>query len=103
MLFYQLLKRGNHGELLIVIRSMYDQLKTCVQTINGLTKWFECCVDTQQWCMVSPFLFSLYLNELIEMLSNERGIQISDQYPNVNILLYADDLLVCADTVGNLH
>ena len=53
--------------------------------------------------MLSPFLFALYLNELIEMLSNERGTKLSDQYPNVNILLYADDLLLCADTVGNLQ
>ena len=53
--------------------------------------------------MLSLFLFALYVNELIEMLSNERGIKISDQYPNVNILLYADGLLLCADTVGNLQ
>ena len=53
--------------------------------------------------MLSPFIFAMYVNEFIEMLLRGgcRGIQMSQK--SVNVLLYADDMVLCADTVGDLQ
>ena len=55
--------------------------------------------------MLSPLLFALYLNEFIELLRSEgcRGIFVSECFPDANILLYADDLVLCSDTAGGLQ
>ena len=83
---------------------MYEQLKACVRTYNGLTDWFKCVIGTRQDCMLSPLLLALYLNEFIELLGSEgcRDISVSECFLNANILLYADDLMLCSDTAGGL-
>ena len=53
---------GVHGKIFTVFKSMYAQLKSCVKTPNGLSDLFLCTVGTRQGCMVSPFLFVLYIN-----------------------------------------
>jgi len=52
---------------------MYEQLKACVRTDNGLTEWFKCVIGTRRGCMLSPLL-----GEWIELLRSEvcRGIII---------------------------
>ena len=53
--------------------------------------------------MISPLLFVIYLGELIEMMRKCKGIFVDDEIPEINILLYADDLVLCADTPGRLQ
>jgi len=107
LLWHRLLKIGLHGNVIKVIRSMYSQLKSCVriENSNRLTEWFECHMGTRQGCMLSPFLFTMYLNELIENITdgNVRGIYVSEEFPNVCMLCYADDMANCADVVSQLQ
>ena len=109
-LITQLLRRGVHGRILCVIKSMYNNLKACVKTNSGFTNWFNCTIGTRQGCMLSPFIFAMYLNEFIDSLRNNicRGIQVNDyvtfrEHYDVNILLYADDIALCADNVNDLQ
>ena len=57
---------------------MYDNLKTCIRTPEG---------------------------ELIELLHNSgcTGIYIDEKAPNVMVLLFADDVAFCADSVYRLQ
>ena len=49
--------------------------------------------------MLSPFLFILYLNELVNMCKdNCPGIFVDDSLSNVHMLLYADDIAMVNDT-----
>ena len=54
--------------------------------------------------MLSPFLCILYLSELIDMLKANgcQGIYLDERTQNVMILLYADDIAMCSDTVGRI-
>ena len=63
-LWYRLLQDGIHGRIITVIRSLYSCLRSCVKVPGGLTEFFRCTVGTRQGCMISPFLFALYVNEL---------------------------------------
>ena len=53
--------------------------------------------------MLSPFLFALYTGELVDMLKNNYGIFITEELSHLNILLYADDIALFADSVKRLQ
>ena len=84
---------------------MYLALKSCVRTPEGITNVFECKTGTRQGCMLSPFLFILYIGELTDMLDELgcHGIYVNEDAKNIMILLYADDMALIADTVGRLQ
>ena len=106
-LLIQLIKRGVHGKIFTVLKSMYSKLKACVKTNSGITQYFDCTIGTRQGCMLSPFIFAMYLNEFVDVLKREncRGIQVrgTNVTNEVNVLLYADDMVLCADTVRDLQ
>ena len=93
ILWYNLLKNGIY------------HLKSSVRIGNTVTEYFECQVCVRQGCMLSPLLFSIYLNELIVMLKNSgcSGIYVNEIVPHISTLMYADDLVLCSDSVGRLH
>ena len=105
LLFYQLATKGVHGKVLKVLRSMYSSLQSCVRTQQGLTDFLNCSRGTRQGCMLSPFLFSLYVGELVQMFEDAQceGVYIDENVPNITNLLFADDLAAGADTVGRLQ
>lgn len=78
LLFYKLIKSGVHGNVLHVLQSMYKHLKSCVRSKDSLTECFQCNTGTRHGCMLSPFLFTLYINELIDMLRQCKGVYIDE-------------------------
>ncbi len=100
-LFYSLLKGGLHGRVINVIRNMYSKLTSRVQA-KELSEAFSCNLGTRQGCMLSPFLFIFYLNELVNMCNDCRGIFIDNEH-SVNMLLYADDIVLFSDSVGGVQ
>ncbi len=84
-----------------VFRSMYSQLKSCVKTLNGLTDFFLCTFGTRQGCMISPFLFALYINEFVNMCKQHNcpSINVDNDMLDFQLLMYADDICIVHDTV----
>ena len=78
---------------------MYSQLESCVRCKEGLTDYFKCTIGTRQGCMLSPFLFSLFINELSTYLTDTQtaGIYVDENLPSISILMYADDVADVAD------
>ena len=74
---------------------MYKNLKSCVKTTQGITELFQCSTGTRQGCMLSPSLFKFKLSRSI--------YYIDEVVPNLMVLLYADDLVQCADLPGRLQ
>ena len=103
LLWYRLLKTGLHGRVMTVFMDMYKQSSSCVLTPEGLSEFFTNSVGTRQGCLLSPIFFVLYLNSFIEMCKTLNGVYINEDFPNLNGLLYADDLAELADTVGRLQ
>ena len=102
-LFYNLYCQNAHGRLLYVLKDMYSKLKACVQVDERLlSNMFDCNVGTRQGCIASPFLFIFYLNELIRFCKELPGIQINEN-KSINMLLYADDLVILGDHVGRVQ
>lgn len=62
-------------------------------------------IGTRQGCLVSPLLFIIYVNTILDMAasSGKNGIFVDETFDNVSALLYADDLNKLSDTVGHLQ
>lgn len=81
------------------------KLKSCVRANQSFTEFFDCNIGTRQGCKLSPLLFSLFINDIVQELRNNcpNGIFISQDIPEIHVILYADDIANCADTVRNLQ
>ena len=92
------------------IKSMYDNIKSCV-TINGrISELFSCQVGLREGECLSPILFSFYLNDLKDhLILNSEGISLKhnahgiDQLFNLFIIMYADDTVLFADSRAKLQ
>ena len=61
---WQVLKTvGIKGNLFKVVKDMYKCVKACVRVKNECTDYFECSVGLKQGCLLSPLIFSIFINE----------------------------------------
>ena len=105
LLWHVLKKQGVKGKFLLTLKSMYSPLKSCVNTNDGLTEFFNCKVGTRQGCMISPMLFVFFINELYEVFYQNgcQGIYVDENLPNILSLMFADDIANVADFVTHLQ
>ena len=96
ILWYKLLKIGVRGKMIDIIKSMYNIVKSQVKIENTLSEAFTCNIGVRQGECLSPFLFSMYLNDLEEELitNGVNGIDIG--MLKLFLLLYADDIVFLA-------
>jgi hypothetical protein len=100
-----LMKNGVSGKLYKCIKSMYDEVKLKVRDGGKFTDYINCTRGVKQGDVLSPVLFSLFINEIaIDIINNGRhGATISFEYIELLILLFADDLVLLAETVIGLQ
>ena len=98
-LWHRLISYGLHGRVLRVLRSMYNNCKSCVLCDEGITNYFDCSIGTRQGCLLSPLLFTLFINELsVYMCKTVRdNLFITENVPSAGLLMYADDVNDSAD------
>ena len=101
-LWAKLKQKGLCGRLYNALISLYKTVKSCVR-INGLTTdFFDVNCGLKQGCLLSPLLFNLYIDDLVrDMNLLNVGIDIDDE--KLCILLYADDVILIADTEADLQ
>jgi hypothetical protein len=102
LLFMKLLKSGLHGKAIKLLYNMYCKTKACVK-INGiLYDWIFDKIGMNQGGPNSPLLFRKFLSDLSLFLKANCGIVISDDMILLH-LLWADDMLLLADSPENLQ
>ena len=86
-----------------IIKSMYENVKSKVKYKNRLSENFECYLGVRQGESLSPFLFSMYLNDIEDefYLSRIEGIDI--HHIKLFLLLYADDITLFSETAEGLQ
>jgi exonuclease III len=98
-LMTKLKQRGVGGNMLQIIRSMYQRSQSAVRHCGQLGNYFKVEKGVAQGCILSPLLFAIYLDDLLTSLQEVRvgeGILTS-------CLAYADDLLLLARTKEDLQ
>ncbi|MCG7875034.1 MAG: reverse transcriptase domain-containing protein [Candidatus Thiodiazotropha endolucinida] len=102
-LWFKLIKLGIRGKILNIIKSMYENVKSRVRFQNQLSEEFSCMLGVRQGECLSPFLFSMFLNDLEKefILHGIEGIDIG--LLKIFILLYADDIVIFSSSSDGLQ
>ena len=103
IILYKLIKLWVRGKILNVIRSMYENVKSRVKYNNELSNDFDSYLGVRQGECLSPFLFSMYLNDIEDefFLHGLEGVDIGSL--KLFLLLYADDMTIFAETPAGLQ
>ena len=98
-----LVNLGLRGNILNIIKSMYSSVKSRVKFSNMLGNEFQCSLWVTHGECLSPLLFSLYLNDVKEQFVNSGLDGIDTDMLKIFMLLYADDIVIFANTQEELQ
>ena len=116
-LWLKLLSYNINGKTLSIIKTIYENAKSCVRNGNGISDFFSCKIGVRQGDNLSPLLFALFLNDLEEFISNKsNGLStISELFHDMLdteeisvfiklfLLLYADDTVIMSESPDDLQ
>ena len=102
LLYLRLLTLGIEGKIYNAIKSLYSNTLNCVRLNNYITDWFISDTGVRQGDNLSPTLFSLFINDLaLELKKLNLGVRVQDEI--INILMYADDMVLLAKNENDLQ
>ena len=90
---------GIPDHLTCLLRNLYAGQEAKVGTRHGTTDWFQMKKGVHQGCMLSPCLFNLYAEYIMWNAGLDEvwaGIKLTRR--NINILIYADDTTLMAES-----
>ena len=88
--------------LTCLMRNLYAGQEATVRTGHGTTGWFQMGKGVRQGCILSPCLFNLYAENIMQnarLVEAQAGIKIARR--NINNLRYADDTTLMAESEEN--
>ena len=95
---------GIPEHLTCLLRNLYAGQEATVKTGHGTTDWFQMGKGVYQGCILSPCLFSLYAEYIMQnagLDEAQAGIKIAGR--NINNLQYADDTTLMAESEEELE
>ena len=95
---------GTPDHLTCLLRNLYAGQEATVRTGHGTTDWFQIRKGVHQGCILSPCLFNLYAEYIMQnarLHETQAGNKISGR--NINNLRYADDTTLMAETEEELQ
>ena len=97
---WKILKEMGIPDLLTcLLRNLYAGQEATISTGHGTTDWFQIGKGVRQGCILSPCLFNLYAEYIMQNAKvdlHQAGIKIAGR--NVNNLRYADDTVLMAES-----
>ena len=85
--------------LTCLLRNLYAGQEATVRTEHGTTDWFQIGKGVCQGCILSPCLFNLYADYIVEYVrldEAQAGLKIAGR--NINNHRYADDTTLMAES-----
>ena len=98
MISFILKEMGIPDHLTCFLRSLYTGQEATVRTGYG-TDWFQIGKGVRQGCILSPCLFNLYTEYIMQnagLDEAQAGIKVAGR--NINNLRYADDTTLMAES-----
>ena len=84
-------REGRCGEC----EKLYREVGSCVRLGGEKTEWFGLDVGLRQGCILSPVLFSIFIDGLAEEVKKVGGAAYGELV--VSLLLFADDIVLVAE------
>ena len=85
-----------------ILRDWYGKLTSVIRWNGVLSSSSAVTYGARQGGILSPILFNVYVDELIELL-RDSGYSCYVNRTFIGCLMYADDLLVLSPTVGGMQ
>ena len=102
ILFDKLLARDIPHCFAAILRDWYSKLTSVVRWNGVLSSSFAVTCGVRQCGILSPILFHVYVDELIELLRDSGyGCYVNRTF--IGCLIYGDDLLLLSPTVGGMQ
>ena len=103
-LFKTLQNYGIYGKSLNLSIDLYAKPKCSITNNNHITDCFSYKKGVRQGCALSPLLFKLFINDLVDVINkNSMSNNKLNTCNKMNILLYADDLVLMAESKEGLR
>ena len=90
---------NSSDQLTCLLRNLYAAQEATVRTGHGKTDWFQIGKGVCQACILSPCLFNLYAEYIMQnarLNEAQAGIKIAGR--NINNLRYIDDTTLMAES-----
>ena len=102
-LYFKLNRLGVDAKMLRIIRDMYTNVKACVRGCNSYSEFFECAIGLKQGEVISPLLFSLFLEDLELYLCNDPNCGLNLDDITFILMLFADDMVILGKSPSDLQ
>ena len=94
---------GIPDHLTCFLRNLHAGQEAAVRTGHGTTHWFQIGKGVCQGCILSPCLFTLYAEYIMQKAGmGEAQVRIKIARRNINNLRYADDTTLMAESEEEL-
>ncbi len=99
---------GVGGKLLSAIKSFYEEASACVKINVETSEHLEIKVGLRQGCVMSPWLFNIYMDGVMRKVKGKVGeaeVRLYDEGRKwvLNSILFADDTVLIAESERNLQ
>ena len=102
-LWCKLMNIGIRGNILNLIKSMYENLEACVRVNGQLTDWFWVTSGVRKGDNLAPTLFAIFVNDIAADINGlNLGVPILND-ERLSILKYADDIVLLAESAEDLQ
>ena len=102
LLWKKLLQTGINSKIHNAIKALYTNTSCTIKVNNCLSVPIPFERGVKQGCPLSPTLFNIFINDLIDNLNKDAN-GITFGMCQINALLYADDLVLIADRPDTLN
>ena len=92
-----MIEKGIRGKMWRVIKNLYREVESCVRLGSEKTDWFSVEIGLRQGCILSPILFSIFIDGLAKAVKKVGGAKYGEFV--VSLLLFADDIVLMAESV----
>ncbi|MCO5547078.1 hypothetical protein L7F22_000519 [Adiantum nelumboides] len=93
---------GVGEEMIWGIYALYEHVSCRVRCPGGISDTLVSTIGVKQGCPLSPTLFGLYIDEIVDFIQ-QRGDGVEIGGTTVHILLYADDIVLVAESPEGLQ
>ena len=99
---------GVGGKLLSAVKSFYEEASACVKISGETSEHFEIKVGLRQGCVMSPWLFNIYMDGVMREMKGKVGEVGVRMYAEgrkwmPNSILFADDTVLIAENESDLQ
>ncbi|MCU7801369.1 MAG: reverse transcriptase family protein, partial [gamma proteobacterium symbiont of Lucinoma myriamae] len=102
-LFTKLLRTGIGSKMYWIIKSMYTDAHSRIKFNGGLTDPFKTTCGVKQGDVLSPLLFNLYINDIVNHMSGPSCDPVHINNTPIPILMYADDIILVSQSAHGLQ